>query len=127
MVDDDRYEKWVLGFHMGDEQCHVWVMKEYGLEESWTKLLSIEKLEGVPEVVGESLVLLENVNVINHGSNVGDSIDEMDDANETSDSSDESADDARTNDLSDISDNPTDEGTDDSSDGESYFSYELSE
>ncbi|OMO91946.1 hypothetical protein CCACVL1_06944 [Corchorus capsularis] len=31
-------------------QCHVWVMKEYGVEETWTKLLSFGKWGEVPEV-----------------------------------------------------------------------------
>uniref|UniRef100_A0A5B6YXE8 F-box domain-containing protein n=1 Tax=Davidia involucrata TaxID=16924 RepID=A0A5B6YXE8_DAVIN len=34
------------------DYCWVWVMKEYGVVESWTKLLTIDMREGIRQVVG---------------------------------------------------------------------------
>ncbi|XVF04136.1 hypothetical protein REPUB_Repub05bG0056000 [Reevesia pubescens] len=43
----------VIDGHSFSQECHVWVMKEYAVEETWTRLLSIGKLGGlVPEVLG---------------------------------------------------------------------------
>ncbi|KAL2251273.1 F-box protein CPR30 [Sesamum indicum] len=50
----------------GNESCDVWMMKEYGAEESWTKLYRIDLFNGIEKVVafwknGEALVALQGL------------------------------------------------------------------
>ncbi|KAF5751171.1 hypothetical protein HS088_TW02G00181 [Tripterygium wilfordii] len=45
-----QYKRWVrkLGYH----GCCIWVMNEYGVAESWTKLLNIDFWSGLRKVLG---------------------------------------------------------------------------
>ncbi|OIW06148.1 hypothetical protein TanjilG_01775 [Lupinus angustifolius] len=40
--------------HDWDDQCDIWMMKEYGVTESWTKIVTIKFPKGVSRLIGRS-------------------------------------------------------------------------
>ncbi|KAL3509486.1 hypothetical protein ACH5RR_028887 [Cinchona calisaya] len=68
----------VIKYHRGEDNgsCSIWVMKEYGSFESWTRLYAIDLVEGMEKVVGfrkngDILVAKESKELVSYDPRTG--------------------------------------------------------